>query len=125
MGAEEVERRAKEERERAEAMRAAEEEVRRRKSEVAAFLLEHKFKGGAGDPKKSLFKTNYPLHKAAKRGNAAMVTMLLQEGASALQKNSSGKTAAEIALGVNKQNSHAGVLRILAMSGSQRAAGGA
>merc|ERR1712060_531815 len=111
-------------RERAEAMRAAEAEVRRRKSEVSAFLLEHKFKGGAGDPKKWLFKTNYPLQKAAKRGNAAMVTMLLQEGASAWQKNSSGKTAAEVAQGVNKQNSHAEVLRVLASWGSQRAAGG-
>merc|ERR1712060_588625 len=112
-------------RERAEAMRVAEAEVRRRKAEVAAFLLEHKFKGGAGDPKKSLFKTNYPLQKAAKRGNAAMVTMLLQEGASASQKNSWGKTAAEVAQGVNKQNSHAAVLRALASWGSQRAAGGA
>merc|ERR1712039_902066 len=100
-------------------------EVRRRKSEVSAFLSEHKFKGGAGDPKKSLFKTNYPLHKAAKRGNAAMVIMLLQEGASALQKNARGKTAAEVAQLVNKQNSHADVLRALISSGSQRASGGA
>merc|ERR1712203_616183 len=106
------------------AAEAEEAEARRRKSEVAAFLFEHKFKGGAGDPKKSFFKTNYPLQKAAKRGNAAMVTMLLQEGANALQKNSSGKTAAEVAQGVNKQNSHAGVLRALASSGSLRAAGG-
>merc|ERR1712060_123672 len=109
----------------AEAIKVAEAEARQRKSEVAAFLSEHKFKGGAGDPKKSVFKTNYPLHKAAKRGNAAMVTMLLQEGASASQKNSWGKTAAEVAQAVNKQNSHAGVLRVLASSGSLRAAGGA
>jgi len=88
-------------------------EARARKSAVAAFLKEHGFKGGVSDAKKSMMSTTYPLHTAAKAGNARMVEMLLKEGASVAQKNSSGKTAAQVAEKSNKNGSHAAALRAL------------
>jgi len=117
-------RRAQAERERAE---AAEVEARKRTVEVTKFLKDNGFAKGTAGPKKFLMRTTYPLHAAAKSGNAAMVEMLLLEGAHPAQKNSAGKTAMEVAISANKQNSHAGVLRALASPAPQRqqAAGGA
>jgi len=117
-------RQAQAERERAE---AAEVEARKRTVEVTKFLKDNGFAKGTAGPKKFLMRTTYPLHAAAKSGDAAMVEMLLLEGAHPAQKNSAGKTAMEVAISANKQNSHAGVLRALANPAPQRqrAAGGA
>lgn len=71
-------------------------------------------KGGVTGPKKSLLSTTYPLHSAAKEGNARMVAMLLKEGADATQKNSSGRTAVQVAQKRNKAGSHAPVISALA-----------
>jgi len=122
-----------EERARLEAQRGREEaaeraaaEARQREVQVAAFLQENGFAKGAAGPKHQLFfKTTYPLHAAAKLGNAAMVDMLLLAGASLAQRDSRGKTAAEVAEKANTRNSHAGVLRALAAPVGVRGAGGA
>mmetsp|Transcript_74997 Transcript_74997/g.217692 ORF Transcript_74997/g.217692 Transcript_74997/m.217692 type:complete len:241 (+) Transcript_74997:58-780(+) len=90
------------------------EEERARKASVAAFLRGKGFTAGAGGPKKSLMGTTYPLHEAAKAGNVELVRMLLKEGAAPSQKNSSGKTAAQVAEKSNKRGSHSAVLSALA-----------
>lgn len=83
-----------------------------RKLAVAAFLKEHGF-GSVSAGKRGMLKTTYPLHVAAKKGYPHVVGMLLDEGADPAQKNSSGKTAAQVAQEEDKQGSHAGVLRVL------------
>merc|ERR1712061_942428 len=97
--------------ERAEAARLAEEQEVRTKA-IAGFLKEHGF-ASAEAPKRSMMKTTYPLHCAAKEGNSQMVEMLLKEGVNPAQKNSSGKTAAQVAQMKNKKGSHASVLLLL------------
>mmetsp|Transcript_45044 Transcript_45044/g.113298 ORF Transcript_45044/g.113298 Transcript_45044/m.113298 type:complete len:239 (-) Transcript_45044:162-878(-) len=123
-------RRAREELERAEADQKAELErmaakERDRKAAVANFLRENEFSNGVGGKKRSFLKTTYPLHCAAKAGNARMLEMLLQEGADVLQKNSSGKTAAQVAEKANRNNSHAGAIRVLSGAACRGSAGGA
>merc|ERR1712066_806318 len=78
----------------------------------SAFLKENKFKDLTA-PKKTMFKTTYPIHCAAKHGDEQMVKMLLEEGVDPRQKNSSGKTAVQVAQKNNQEGSHAGVLRCL------------
>ncbi len=108
--------RQREEAERLEAARKAEAErlakERERKAHVAAFLKQNGFSGVAA-PKKSLFKTTYPIHVAAELGDERMVELLLLEGADATQKNSAGKTAAQLAQKKDKKGSHAPVVRAL------------
>jgi hypothetical protein len=102
---EEAERRAEEQRQ--------EEELRQqRQAKVAAFL---KSKGFADvmAPKRSMMKTTYPIIVAAEAGDKEIVEFLIQEGADPAQKNSSGKTAIDIAAKKNKKSSHEGVLRAL------------
>jgi len=138
-GEEERTQREAEQRAAAEAVRVAEEAeqreaseraaaaAHRRKTEVAAFLQKNGFTNGVAGPKKCMTKTKYPLHTAAKRGGAFMVEMLLQEGADATQKDSTGRTAAQVAQKENRNNSHAQVLQALAAvaPAGRRAAGGA
>merc|ERR1712113_1032154 len=101
---------------RVDAERRAEEkhlaQQRERKAVVASFLEEHGFQG-INSQKKKLLKTSYPIHKAAKVGNAQLVQMLLMEGADPDQKNSRGETAAEVAQKKNSGGSHASVVRVL------------
>mmetsp|Transcript_46479 Transcript_46479/g.99525 ORF Transcript_46479/g.99525 Transcript_46479/m.99525 type:complete len:257 (-) Transcript_46479:372-1142(-) len=96
-----------------------ETEERRRKTAVAAFLLANGFTGGASGPKKGFINTTYPLHRAAKRGNANIVKYLLQEGANPSQKNSAGRTPAQVARKHDRNGSHAAVLRVLAKAWSE------
>lgn len=119
--------RVAEEAEQREASERAAAAAHRRKTEVAAFLQKNGFTNGVAGPKKCMTKTKYPLHTAAKRGGAFMVEMLLQEGADATQKDSTGRTAAQVAQKENRNNSHAQVLQALAAvaPAGRRAAGGA
>jgi len=119
--------RVAEEAEQREASERAAAAAHRRKTEVAAFLQKNGFTNGVAGPKKCMTKTKYPLHTAAKRGGAFMVEMLLQEGADATQKDSMGRTAAQVAQKENRNNSHAQVLQALAAvaPAGRRAAGGA
>lgn len=93
-----------------------------RKAAVQAFLKKHGYKGVCA-PKKTFLKTTYPLHEAAKRADAGMVKMLLEEGASKAQKNSRGTTAVERAQKADKKGSHAEVIQLLC--GKAAKAGGA
>lgn len=103
-------------------------EEQERKATVSAFLKKFTFSDVNG-PKMSgctgMSKT-YPLHMAAQNGDDALVAMLLKEGANPAQKNSWGKTAAQIAEKSDKKGSHAKVLEILtASAGSGGKVGGA
>eukprot|EP00930_Biecheleria_cincta_P079474 TRINITY_DN6732_c0_g1_i1.p1 TRINITY_DN6732_c0_g1~~TRINITY_DN6732_c0_g1_i1.p1 ORF type:complete len:245 (+),score=83.17 TRINITY_DN6732_c0_g1_i1:70-804(+) len=102
-----------------------EEETKQRKALVAAFLKKHGF-AEVNSSKRSLFGTSYPLHKAAENADDKIASMLLKEGAKLDQKNSSGRTAAEVALKSNHKGSHAKVLSVLTpLSGFPSRSGGA
>eukprot|EP00441_Pelagodinium_beii_P032358 CAMPEP_0197641482 /NCGR_PEP_ID=MMETSP1338-20131121/15439_1 /TAXON_ID=43686 ORGANISM="Pelagodinium beii, Strain RCC1491" /NCGR_SAMPLE_ID=MMETSP1338 /ASSEMBLY_ACC=CAM_ASM_000754 /LENGTH=211 /DNA_ID=CAMNT_0043214477 /DNA_START=76 /DNA_END=711 /DNA_ORIENTATION=+ len=107
-----------------EAKARMEQERRERAQLVLAFLKQHGFTG-VSSAKHSLMSTTYPLHKAAELGNAKLVAMLLKEGALPEQKNSSGKTAAEVAEKKNKDGSHLEVISILKVLPSRSSMGGA
>merc|ERR1712232_1008235 len=83
-----------------------------RKCKVAEFLQEHGFKDVAS-AKKAFLSTTYPLHCAAEKGQEDMVKMLMEEGADPAQKNSSGKTAAQVAQKKGRSGSHDKVLQAL------------
>merc|ERR1712039_100866 len=106
-------RRAHEEAMRAEAARRAEAErlvhEQERKILVTTFLKEHGY-SSVGAPKRTMLKTKYPIHTAAKTGDSKIVAALLEEGANPAQKNSAGQTAAQVAQQKNKKGSHANVL---------------
>jgi len=119
--AEEARRREAEEAARAEAERVAEE---KRKAAVAAFLKEYGFTG-VNAPRKKLMKTNYALHKAAKLGDTQLVEMLILEGADTKQKDSRGKTPAQVATAKNSKGSHLSVISMLGKQQTQPTAGGA
>eukprot|EP00930_Biecheleria_cincta_P023671 TRINITY_DN17060_c0_g1_i1.p1 TRINITY_DN17060_c0_g1~~TRINITY_DN17060_c0_g1_i1.p1 ORF type:complete len:227 (-),score=70.34 TRINITY_DN17060_c0_g1_i1:40-720(-) len=82
-----------------------EHELQERKQAVLIFLSKHGFKDVNGC-KRSLMSSTYPLHKAVEAGDERLVRMLIQEGADVLQKNSSGRTPAELAAKKNKAGSH-------------------
>merc|ERR550525_900673 len=104
-------------------------EAQERKEALERFLTRHGF-AGINEPRRNgctflgATKT-YPLHCAAELGDAGVVEMLLKEGAMPSQKNSSGKTALQLAQKKGRAGSHDTVLRLLAGSCSQPLAGGA
>lgn len=124
--AEREERRQLEERAAAELLRreaARAESERQRRAAVAGFLKEQGFTGGVRGPKRNLVNTTYPLHRAAKLGNAEMAEWLLAEGADPLQTNSAGRTAAEVARRHDAKASHSSVLRVLGGNAAVRVGG--
>eukprot|EP00930_Biecheleria_cincta_P025857 TRINITY_DN18338_c0_g1_i1.p1 TRINITY_DN18338_c0_g1~~TRINITY_DN18338_c0_g1_i1.p1 ORF type:complete len:252 (-),score=45.58 TRINITY_DN18338_c0_g1_i1:285-959(-) len=80
--------------------------------EIQAFLKKHGF-SGVNSIKRYLMSSTYPLHKAAELGDEKMVALLLQKGADPSLKNSSSKTAAEVAKKKDKSGSHATVHSLL------------
>merc|ERR1712151_1359966 len=90
--------------ERLEAARRAEVERLARKALVSAFLKEHGY-NAVTKPKKTMLKTKYPIHTAAKTGDARIVAALIEEGADPAQKNSGGQTAAQVAQQKDKKGS--------------------
>mmetsp|Transcript_11454 Transcript_11454/g.35447 ORF Transcript_11454/g.35447 Transcript_11454/m.35447 type:complete len:207 (+) Transcript_11454:110-730(+) len=111
-----LEEKARQERERrAEAERLREEKLRQ--EELQAFFKKNGFVD-AHTPKLSSTllgsSKTYPLHCAAELGEARIVELLLKEGVDPTQRNSSKKTAAQIAQKKNKGRSHDAVLRLLA-----------
>ncbi|CAE7905912.1 unnamed protein product [Symbiodinium microadriaticum] len=119
----EAERRAAEEKEQARrrAQEQAEREHEERQREVASFLKQHGFSSING-VKKSFMSSTYPLHKAAELGDAHMVDQLVKAGADVAQKNSGGKTAAQVAAKKDKKGSHSATLSVLTQA---RVVGGA
>mmetsp|Transcript_62157 Transcript_62157/g.116282 ORF Transcript_62157/g.116282 Transcript_62157/m.116282 type:complete len:209 (+) Transcript_62157:76-702(+) len=80
-----------------------------RQKAVAAFLKKHGFKDVKSVKKSLLSGSTYVLHKACKLGDARMVEYLLEEGASKDQKDSHGRTPADIA----KASKNSAVLQAL------------
>lgn len=114
--AEEQRQRDFEQRERAEKAQQMEMErltrERERKELIAIFLKDHGYSDVA-TPKRTMWRTKYPIHTAAQTGDSQIVAALLQEGANPVQADSVGQTAAQIAKLRNRDGSHANVLRAL------------
>eukprot|EP00406_Dinophysis_acuminata_P081156 CAMPEP_0179251820 /NCGR_PEP_ID=MMETSP0797-20121207/21887_1 /TAXON_ID=47934 /ORGANISM="Dinophysis acuminata, Strain DAEP01" /LENGTH=132 /DNA_ID=CAMNT_0020959613 /DNA_START=70 /DNA_END=465 /DNA_ORIENTATION=+ len=68
--------------ERLEDARLAKEQAR--KALVGAFLKEHGY-GGVGLPRRTMTKTKYPIHTAAKIGDPGLIAALIEEGADPAQ----------------------------------------
>merc|ERR1712048_1047018 len=79
---------------------------------VQKFLADNKFKG-INIGRKSLTKTTYPIHEAAKRNDVEMVKMLAEEGANVEQMNSRKQTALQRATQEDKNGSHKEIIRLL------------
>merc|ERR1719277_2957911 len=116
---EEAAQRADEEcaRKEAELAAAREQELAERAAEarfeaVQKFLADNKFKG-INIGRKSLTKTTYPIHEAAKRNDIEMVKMLVEEGANVEQMNSRKQTALQRATQEDKKGSHKEIIRLL------------
>merc|ERR1712004_960626 len=86
---------------------------------VQKFLADNKFKG-VNTGRKSLTKTTYPLHEAAKRNDIEMVKMLVEEGANVGQVNSRKQTASQRASREDKNGSHKEVIRVLETLSTER-----
>merc|ERR1712014_93970 len=101
----------------------AEEEARRaaqaRKDAIEKFLADHKFKG-INTGRKSLTKTTYPLHEAAKRNDIEMVKMLVHEGANVDQTNSRKQTPLQRAIQEDKKGSHKDTIAMLKELSTER-----
>eukprot|EP00406_Dinophysis_acuminata_P063886 CAMPEP_0179270190 /NCGR_PEP_ID=MMETSP0797-20121207/31342_1 /TAXON_ID=47934 /ORGANISM="Dinophysis acuminata, Strain DAEP01" /LENGTH=181 /DNA_ID=CAMNT_0020978523 /DNA_START=170 /DNA_END=715 /DNA_ORIENTATION=- len=110
------ERRRREEAVRAEAARQEEADRlavdEERRALVEAFLREHGY-SGVNTPKRTMLRTKYPIHTAAKMGDADILAALLDEGANPAQKNSVGLNASQVARQKNKNGSHEDVLCML------------
>jgi len=90
-------------------------QVEKRKAAVTSFLREHGF-SCVSTPKRTLMgRTTYPIHEAARIGSWKMVSLLIQEGVDPKQRDSRGKTAAQIAHWEDdgESSSHASVLIVL------------
>merc|ERR1712146_439967 len=118
----------KREREEAEAARQemSKQAAEARKQAVQKFLADHKFKD-INIGRRSLTKTTYALHEAAKRNDLEMVKMLIEEGANVEQANSRKQTALQRATQEDKDNSHKDIIDVLKRLSQKRSsrAGGA
>ncbi|CAE8640534.1 unnamed protein product [Polarella glacialis] len=110
--------------------RQLEQECLEREHAVATFLKLHGFTG-VNSCKRIDSCSTFPLHKAAEAGDDKMVSLLCRAGAKPTQKNSCGKTPAQVAQTGNKSGSHFKVLTVLATPddaapyAGQQSAGGA
>merc|ERR1712048_462275 len=86
---------------------------------VQKFLADNKFKG-INTGRKSLTKTTYPIHEAAKRNTIEMVKMLVEEGANVEQMNSRKQTASQRATQEDKNGSHKEIIRLLNTLSTER-----
>jgi len=113
---------------RQEAKRLLEERERWvQKTMVMAFLREHGF-SNVNAPKKTMMKSTYPLHVASELGDVRMIDALMKEGANADLRNSSGKTAMQVAHAkCSKEDSYSNVIDALntATKRSKARSGGA
>jgi len=102
-------------------------EERERKEALEGFCRQNGF-AGITAPRRSgctlwSATTTYPLHFAAEVADTRVVEMLLKEGVNREQKNSAGKTAADIARKKDKSGSHADVRRLLRGAAVPRSGG--
>merc|ERR1711972_706431 len=105
------------------------QEQHERREALRHFFDQYGFTAVNAEKRKTsmIFKTTttYPLHCAAELGDESIVGMLLTEGADVARKNSSGKTALQVAEKKDKAGSHAAVLRLLGGGSSKPLLGGA
>jgi len=93
---------------------AQEQETLERRRSLERFFQKHGFTG-VNEPRRGGCSilgaiTTYPLHVAAELAELETVDKLLQEGAVEAQRNSAGKTAAQVAMRKNVKGSHDAVL---------------
>jgi len=102
-------------------------EERERKEALHAFCQQHGFADISGPRRTGCAvwsaATTYPLHWAAELADARVVGLLLKEGVDTKQKNSAGKTAAQVAQKKDKNGSHQEVKRLLAGAAAPQAGG--
>jgi len=114
--AEEVQRIQQERVRIAEAYRKQEEQrmekTRMRRLRIDSFLREHGFTEHTNVPKRTLMTTKYPLHTAAKLGDAELVEMLIEERADPTLCDSRGLTPMQTAERHNIDGSHEAVLQV-------------
>merc|ERR1719382_1499995 len=104
-------------------------QVAERRRALKQFLNKNGF-SGVNEPRRvRLLWTSYPLHVAVEKNNLRVVEMLLAEGADVSQKNSSGRTAAQVAQRRNNKGERSTMLQLLQRTaddaGGRAAAGGA
>jgi len=91
------------------------EEILRRRRQVAEFLVNNGF-AGVMSRRKSFLGSTFPLQVAAKLADDTLVQLLLEEAADTNQRDSSGRTATDVAKRNDRHGSHTKVLRILEKS---------
>ena len=88
--------------------------------QLSSFLEKHGF-SGINVPRRSFLRKTFALHKAAELADVATTTLLLAEGADVSLRNSSGRTAADVAKKKDNCGSHAAVFNLLVEAGTTRA----
>jgi len=83
------------------------------KAQLDDFLAKNGFDGVSNKRRRTLQPSIYALHLAAERGDATLVTLLVEAGADASQKDSSGRTPADVAKKKNRKGSHDEVVALL------------
>jgi len=89
------------------------EKARMRRLTIDSFLREHGFTEHVNVPKRTLMTTKYPLHTAAKLGDAELVEMLIEERADPTLCDSRGLTPMQTAERHSNDGSHEAVLQVL------------
>lgn len=84
------------------------------KAILDAFLVSNGFDGVSNKRRRMLRPSIYPLHLAAEKGDDQLIRLLLEAGADRLLKDSSGRTAEDVARKKNKKGSHDEALASLA-----------
>jgi len=84
------------------------------KATLEDFLAKNGFDGVSNKRKRALRTSIYPLHLAAEKGDAHLISLLRQAGADRVQKDSSGRTPEDAAKRKNKKGSHDDALAALA-----------
>jgi len=84
------------------------------KAILDAFLASNGFDGVSNKRRRMLRPSIYPLHLAAEKGDDQLIRLLLEAGADRLLKDSSGRTAEDVAKRKNKKGSHDEALASLA-----------
>merc|ERR1712100_783123 len=84
-----------------------------RKAILDAFLAKNGFDGVSNKRRRTLRPSIYPLHLAAEKGDAQLISLLLEAGADRLLKDSLGRSPEEIARKKNRKGSHDEALAVL------------
>merc|ERR1712118_386457 len=89
------------------------QDVAKRKACLESFLAKNGFQGINSKRRRSFRPSTYPLHLAAENGDTSVLVALLEAKADANQRDSSNRTAAEVAQKKNRKGSHDEVIALL------------